>query len=93
MTDVSITPEDRERLARTKFGEWFDEFWDKKFGESFTHAVAEMGNAGSGQGSGQSGQGQGQNGGQSGQSGGQSGQSEGRKRSLLETCLSQTFGF
>lgn len=93
MTDVSITPEDRERLAKTKFGEWFDEFWEKKFGDSFTQAVTQMGGQGSGQGQGQSGQGQGQGAGQNAPGTQQSGQNPERKRSLLETCLSQTFGF
>lgn len=36
-----ISSEDRERLARTKFGEWFDEFFDKKFAEAFDKRVTE----------------------------------------------------
>lgn len=90
MTDVSITAEDRERLAKSKFEEWFDEFYNKKFPESFTQAVTQMGGQGSGQGSGQSGQEQGQKTTHGEQ---QSGQEPRGRRSLLETCLSQTFGF
>ena len=32
---ITVSPEDRERLAKSKFGEWFDEFFDKKFEEAF----------------------------------------------------------
>jgi len=83
MTDIS--PEDRERLAKTKFGEWFDEFWDKKFKESFEGAVAEFRTSQHPSGQGQQGQGQGQ--------GQQSHEPVPmRRRSLLEECFSQTFG-
>lgn len=36
-----INPEDREKLARIKFGEWFNEFFDEKFGEAFEKRFAE----------------------------------------------------
>jgi hypothetical protein len=32
---IVVSAEDRERLAKTKFGEWFDEFFEKKFEEAF----------------------------------------------------------
>jgi len=74
MSDIS--PEDRERLAKTKFGEWFDEFWDKKFGESFDKIVAERrSNPTSPQPSAPA-----------------EAPRPQRRRSLLEECFSQTFG-
>lgn len=80
---IQVTPEDRERLAKSKFGEWFDEFFDKKFEEAFEKksqsqrrpgpAMAER-----------------QDGGQQHQNASPPPQ---RKRSLLEACLTDTFGF
>jgi hypothetical protein len=83
---MQITPEDRERLAKSKFGEWFDEFFEKKFEEAFEKKA---GAARKTRPNGDSGQQQQQS----------QGQSEGtqetptKRRSLLETCLSDTFGF
>jgi hypothetical protein len=83
-TGIQITPEDRERLAKTKFGEWFDEFFEKKFEEAFekrtkthrpTPASAEV-SSGGGQGEQH-----------------QKPATPQRKRSLLEACLTDTFGF
>jgi len=84
MSDIQISQEDRERLAKSKFGEWFDEFFDKKFEEAFEKKS------------------------QTRRPAPQQGQPvqpqatpeqplpaqpQVRKRSLLEECLSQTFGF
>lgn len=83
MTDVSITPEDRERLAKSKFGEWFDEFFDKKFEEAFEKKATASRRTPK-------------------QDGGETPTPKPeeehesprpRRRSLLETCLSDTFGF
>jgi hypothetical protein len=41
MSNIEISPEDRERLAKTKFGEWFDEFFEKKFEEAFAKKTTE----------------------------------------------------
>lgn len=86
MTDVSITPEDRERLAKSKFSEWFKEEWDKNFDEAFEKK------AGSRQRRErvESSQGQQQ---QQSQEHQEEEQPKTRRRSLLEECLSQTFGF
>jgi hypothetical protein len=82
-TGMQITAEDRERLAKSKFGEWFDEFFEKKFDEAIKKAVpatprGEQRKAAEGQ---QQGEQQ------------QSETPAPRRRSLLETCLSETFGF
>jgi hypothetical protein len=79
-TGMQVTAEDRERLAKSKFGEWFDEFFDKKFEDAIKKAVpsAPKGKA------------------PEGEQGGQQQQSSDpapKRRSLLETCLSDTFGF
>lgn len=77
MSNIEVSPEDRERLAKSKFGEWFDEFFDKKFEEAFekkaqTRRPVRV--------EGQTPQ----------QDNNQQSQ---RRRSLLETCLTDTFGF
>lgn len=84
MTDVSITPEDRERLAKSKFGEWFDEFFEKKFEEAFEKKTTAVRN-------------------KTKPAEEEAGPEpdptpkrethQPRRRSLLETCLSDTFGF
>lgn len=33
--EPQLTPEDREALARMKFGTWFDEFFSEKFAAAF----------------------------------------------------------
>lgn len=77
---MQITAEDRERLAKSKFGEWFDEFFEKKFDEAIKKAVPPTSKAKVTEGKGD-----------------QPVHSEDdappRRRSLLETCLSDTFGF
>ena len=86
MSNIEISSEDRERLAKTKFGEWFDEFWDKKFNESFEKSLSDA---------------RGKQPGQQGQPVQPQAtpdtplpqQRPQRKRSLLEECFSQTFGF
>lgn len=83
---MSISAEDREKLAKSKFGEWFDELFE----ERFENAVKKMVEAGGGEPQGQQGQ---QQQGQQGQQQQQRSPSIGRRRSLLETCLSDTFGF
>jgi hypothetical protein len=85
MTDTSnmaITAEDRERLAKSKFGEWFDEFFEKKFEEAF-EKKASTSRAPRAQ----------QQPGQPQPSQPEPEQPQRRRRSLLETCLSDTFGF
>jgi hypothetical protein len=85
MTDTSnmaITAEDRERLAKSKFGEWFDEFFEKKFEEAFEKKASTRRPQPT----------------QPGQPAPPQQQSDPqpqptRRRSLLEECLSQTFGF
>lgn len=39
MSDIS--PEDRERLARSKYDEWWKENWERTFGEAFDRRVTE----------------------------------------------------
>lgn len=83
MSNIDITPEDRERLAKTKFGEWFDEFWDKKFNEAFEKSLTQARKSTPSQ---------------SSSAPPEEGQQftppkPQRKRSLLETCLTDTFGF
>ena len=82
-----ITPEDRERLAKSKFSEWFDEIFE----ERLPNAVKKMTEA-AGAGDQQQQQGQ-QNGNPAPDPGQQQQQQPTRRRSLLETCLSDTFGF
>jgi hypothetical protein len=79
-----ITPEDRERLAKSKFGEWFDEFFEKKFEESFQRKLDER-----------TGKSQAQSAARESapQQGEPAPQVSQRRRSLLEECLSNTFGF
>jgi len=84
MSDVGIqvTPEDRERLAKTKFGEWFDEFFDKKFEEAFAKkAEATRSSTKPAQGAPQSSADPPQQ------------KAQPRRRSLLEMALTDTFGF
>lgn len=77
---ITISAEDRERLAKTKFGEWFDEFFEKKFEEAFEKKQATRRPAASQPSNPQSDQGNHQPAPQ-------------RKRSALEMCLTDTFGF
>jgi hypothetical protein len=80
MSNIEVSPEDRERLAKSKFGEWFDEFFDKKFEEAFDRKTkvrrpaSPESNA-------------------SAEQGQQPQHPTQRRRSLLETCLTDTFGF
>lgn len=84
LSDTMITAEDRERLAKSKFGEWFNEFFDAKFEE----AMQKRGTgASTSEGSNDQGQQQQQQPQQQQQS------EKPRRRSLLEACLSDTFGF
>ena len=39
MSDIS--PEDRERLAKTKFTEWFDELFEERFNANFEKRAAQ----------------------------------------------------
>ena len=81
MSNIEISPEDRERLAKTKFGEWFDEFWDKKFAEAFDAKFQEARASRPAP--------------PQGQPGPPPGAPEAapqRKRSLLDIALTQTFG-
>jgi hypothetical protein len=84
MSDIGISPEDRERLAKTKFGEWFDEFWDKKFSEAFEKSLADARKPH---------QGQPMQPPATPEQPLPPQQRPQRKRSLLEECFSQTFGF
>jgi hypothetical protein len=77
---MQISAEDRERLAKSKFGEWFDEFFEKKFDEAIKKAVPA---APRGQQQKPATEGEPQ----------QQSDPPPRRRSLLETCLSDTFGF
>jgi hypothetical protein len=80
MTDVSITAEDRERLAKSKFSEWFDEFFDKKFEDAIKrHGTSSTPKTATTD--------------QQQQQPQSDGQPQPKRRSLLETCLSDTFGF
>lgn len=81
---MQVTPEDRERLAKGKFKEWFNECLEEVIDDRIKKAVgptakaAQQGNDGGGR----------NNEGQQQQQ-----QDPAPRRSLLETCLSQTFGF
>ena len=83
MSDTMITPEDRERLAKSKFKEWFDECLEGSI-ESIIEKTGKKTDPS--------------------QPGDPSQpeeppappsqpQQKVQRRSLLETCLSQTFGF
>jgi hypothetical protein len=76
MSDIS--PEDRQRLAKATFKEWFNELFEEQFNEHF-----EKKRAPSPQHQGQTSAPQG--------TAGQQAQSA-RKRSLFEECISQTLG-
>lgn len=83
MSNIEVSAEDRERLAKSKFGEWFDEFFDKKFEEAFERKAqtrrpprTEGGAPGP-----------------TGQANVVSEAPQQRRRSLLEECLTSTFGF
>ena len=79
MSNIEVSPEDRERLAKSKFGEWFDECFEKKFEEAFEKKQTAVRAARHGTP-------------QPSQPQPQPDQPQ-RKRSLLETCLTDTFGF
>lgn len=80
---MQISPEDRERLAKGKFKEWFDELFDSKIEEAVKkHAKPAVGPTAK-----QSSEGSGSSQEQ------QQSDPPPRRRSLLETCLSDTFGF
>lgn len=81
MSNIEVSPEDRERLAKSKFGEWFDEFFDKKFEEAFAKKAEVVKSSAPRPQS-------------SAQHPSQPEQpQQPRKRSLIEACLSDTFGF
>lgn len=80
---MQITPEDRERLAKGKFKEWFDELFDSKIEEAVKKHVGSTAKTAASKGTESDGGGQQQ----------QQQDSAPRRRSLLETCLSDTFGF
>jgi len=86
MTDVSITPEDREKLAKSKFKEWADE-WFKDVGPAAFAAWLEEARKQQPQ-PGQSTPSQPQQPGDP-----QPPQPAQRRRSLLDIALSDTFGF
>lgn len=80
---MQISPEDRERLAKGKFAEWFNELFDAKIEEAVKkhgaptprgeqRKAAESSSGGDQQ---------------------QQEQPQSRRRSLLEMALSDTFGF
>lgn len=80
---MQVTAEDRERLAKGKFAEWFNELFDAKIEEAVKkHSTpiprGEQRKAAEGE--------------QKEQEQQPEPAPQGR-RSLLETCLSQTFGF
>jgi hypothetical protein len=94
MSDIGIDPEDRKRLARMQFGEWFDEFFAEKFGEAFDKKFQEARSGWNAQRnaavpvpSGQQGQPV-----QPQATPAQPLPRPQRRRSLLEECFSQTFG-
>lgn len=79
---ITISAEDRERLAKSKFGEWFDEFFEKKFEEAFEkkQATRKPGQPTAHPANGDA-------------DTSSKPQQPARRRSLLEECFSQTFGF
>ena len=76
MSDIS--PEDRQRLAKATFKEWFNELFEESFNEHFDKKRTP---APSSPGQHQATQGQ-----------GLPAQQQQRKRSLFEECISQTLG-
>lgn len=76
MSDIS--PEDRQRLAKATFKEWFNELFEEQFNEHFekkrTPATPSSGQAASSP------------------AGASHQQQPQRKRSLFEECISQTLG-
>lgn len=93
MSDVSITPEDRERLARGKFLDWlFEGFDDDRINKKLDERIdARITSFAGGQRPPQ--QQQQQQEGSQGSSGIFTQEPAPRRRSLLEACLSDTFGF
>lgn len=87
MSNVEVTPEDRERLAKSKFGEWFDELFDKKIDEAISKRVKSTTSKTEGSTEGTTKTETGAT------DSGSTEQPAPRRRSLLETCLSDTFGF
>jgi hypothetical protein len=77
MSDIS--PEDRERLAKTKFKEWFSECFEETFGPAFDKKVGTARSAPQQQSSGQPAPQLQQ-------------QQPARKRSLFEECISSALG-
>ena len=80
---MQVTAEDRERLAKGKFKEWFNECLEEVIDDRIKKAVGPTAKAAQGkpdEGKKEEGQQQQQ-------------QDAPPRRSLLETCLSQTFGF
>lgn len=75
-TGIQVSAEDRERLAKSKFGEWFDEFFEKKFEEAMKKSGSQA-----------------QHPSQPQPQTTEASQQPQRRRSLLEECFSQTFGF
>jgi hypothetical protein len=80
---MQISAEDRERLAKGKFAEWFNELFDSRIEEAVKKHVGPTPRGEQRQQASQGQQGQGE----------QQEQPSPRRRSLLETCLSDTFGF
>lgn len=81
-SDEGISPEDRERLAKSKFTEWFDELYAERFPKTFDSRVEEMMKAGGrapAQGEQQSRQSHPSN-------------TSGKRRSLMEICMSDLLG-
>jgi len=84
MQGSEISPEDRERLAKGKFSEWFDENMTNKFGELFDSRLNEIAKAGgkppvAGQ--------------LQSQQTHQESPRQQRRRSLFEQCLSDAIGW
>ena len=85
MTDtMQVTAEDRERLAKGKFKEWFNECLEEVIDDRIKKAVGPTAKAAA---QGKPDEGKKEEGQQQQQ------QDAPPRRSLLETCLSQTFGF
>lgn len=80
---MQITPEDRERLAKGKFAEWFNELFDAKIEEAVKKHITPTPRGEQRKAAESNGEAQQQ----------QQQEPAPRRRSLLETCLSETFGF
>jgi len=83
MSDIGISPEDRERLAKQKFGEFLDEILEERFNKLYDKKQSNVRRQ----------DGQHETANTATQLEHNEQRPPQRRRSLLEECFSQTFGW